>query len=495
MQVAGIIPKTERKVKNPPKSADANGASGKSSDSNSNSSNSSNGGVKKDPNAVFKFEEEPSEIQWIPKGGRINGIVNRGKKINGKGKDQVKETGVVNGTIHNGSSGKSGKSETNKNGKVNQSMLMNGKDTPAHVKSRQTYAKKPTTTSSSGKKPKVIIESTTVINNKQTSGSLETTTTNGSGNLVENARFGLEVNILDSNVATPPCAPEHDKYFDQLKTLKSVEKSVSHSKQDSSDIVSAIKQSHINNNASSKPTNSPRTIPIPKSTTLPNSRNSNSNKNCSNVGICTSSGSSISSSSSVCVDLFNSICAQKVTNSLPPEFSPDKITIKSQNSSFEPRQEFLARVRQAFKLQYLTIKNSANDSDKNEKIWKRALRHSLLTCVAKNSSYCAHVIVQNDPKKYSDLVMVGNGKKSPAPKSNKKSAAANTVGSNGNNNKSRRKNGLADNNPSGGSEKSESRIVLTNGNSMSIMDDDIFGPVSPPDVRGHGKSKVYSLDN
>lgn len=452
MQVAGIIPKTERKVKNPPppKPVDSLSGSIKSVDSNSNSSNSNNssnsssggGGAKKDPNAVFKFEdEEQSEIQWIPKGGRINGIVNgrlSDSTTTPKDSQTLSTTNkdanggiVLNGRIPNGNlagEGQGGGKQFNplkkvegKNGKLQN--LTNGSELSEKdkdsLKSRETFVKRPSI--STKVKKEVIIEtgisSPTAPNPPSSKGKQ----TSSRGRSIQDCDSAPVASLLENTIAEKEplhCIPEHGKFFDQLKTLKSVEKSVSLSK---------TADSSFRANTNNKPTNSQtilRTIStIPKLQQPSNQRSSQQQqKHLKIIKNSTSTlniESCISNNSSTYVDLFNSVsCAQKGSNSSLPFSLPNNIIRKFRNGQEEKRQEFLARVRETFKSQYLTIKRTSNHSDNNEKIWKRALRNSLLTCVLKDVSYCAHVIVQNDPKKYADsnpnISEVTNGKKFPA---------------------------------------------------------------------------------
>lgn len=413
--MAGIIPKTERKVKNPtpPKGTDGGGSTKLDSNSNSSNSNLSSGGSlknniltkKPDPNAVFKFEEEPAEIQWIPKGGSINGLVNGGKvtipTTTTKGKDLQVLKKEVNGQLINGLANNKllNKVEV-KNGKLNQ-VLTNGVEysmTDKSPKCRQTYGKKPP--ASTGAKQKI-----TIIKN-ETSCELVTPPPNShcptKSAEIKQEQLLPPPSLPPLSSSSSSCEPENAKFFDQWKTLKSVEKSVSSSQPlvDSppEELTSALNSSSTFRSLN-KPTNSSRTI-----SALQKQKSTLESKiNMTNV---TKISSKNSLESSVVVDLFNSINAQKVCSLL--QFPLSSISSLPKNGvtlgrNGESRQEFLARVRHAFKSHYLTIKNSAQDSDKNEKIWKRALRNSLLTCVVKDSSHSAHVIAETDPKKYSDL--------------------------------------------------------------------------------------------
>jgi len=375
MQVAGIIPKTERKTKaSVVKSDSASGSGSNKSDNHNSSSNSSSSSSKKDPNAVFKFEEESSEIQWIPKGGSINGIVNGGKTIISKGKDlqnllNKKLNGCTKSDIapYNGIQSIGKQEQEVKNGKsiTNSFPVQNSGDLiglSKTTKSRQTYSKKssPVKVASNGvsnvalvSKPNdMVVKGKCVQEDMNVKVKTSCTETNG-------APFSIT-----NSIVTPERTESH---FEQLKTLIKVERAVSEEIRNL--------QAESCNEKGTGGKNQPFINKQVLQTTLQVMKPVLNGEACKN-------------------DTSNSCSIDSIVWQLPSIYN---------NGSGESRQEFLIRVRQAFKQQYLRIKQASVVNEKKERVWRRALRNSLLTCVVKNPSLCAHFLLQNDASKCSPI--------------------------------------------------------------------------------------------
>jgi hypothetical protein len=375
MQVAGIIPKTERKTKASIAKNDSNsGSVPNKADVNNSSSNSSSNSAKKDPNAVFKFEEDSSEIQWIPKGGSINGIVNGGKTIISKGKDlqtllsKELNGGAKNGIVFYNGLNTIGKKIDSKNGKViqNNSSQISAETSGKGGKSRQTYSKKNVAAKNNfanGVQPKKTVDASLNVNGR--SKDLE--------NDKSRNKIGT-TELKDSSVVPPPCGSEQKLLFEELRTLKSVEVSVGERGTNAECNGTLNRSVEDVKDRTVVPTSIPTNFTINNQDIKPNLvlRNgiiSTINKNDSlNGGL---------------------------------DALPWKLPNVCRNDNGETRQQFLTRVRQAFKSQYLKIKNASVESEKNEKLWKRALRDTLRKCVVTNPSFCAHFLVENEPIKYS----------------------------------------------------------------------------------------------
>ena len=62
----------------------------------------------------------------------------------------------------------------------------------------------------------------------------------------------------------------------------------------------------------------------------------------------------------------------------------------------ESREEFLSRVRSAYRAEYKRVRHAVKVSEKEEVRMSVALRDSLLSCVMSDASRCAHILVNGE---------------------------------------------------------------------------------------------------
>ncbi|ODM99226.1 INO80 complex subunit D [Orchesella cincta] len=386
MQVVGIIPKTERKTKVQPAQKDSSShATEKFS-----VSNAVNG--KKDPGAVFRFEEDSSDITDVfsYKNGLTNGSLN-GKGKTTKARDTAtnaaKEAKYVksqNGTITNPATFTT-KKITDKNRNVYTTIV------PATCNGSSKVNLKNSSSNSSTE-----INSTTA-QHKSSSRVVQL-----SIRVQTESSRGSELKSYDV---------EEVRQFEQLKTLKQLDKSslsdsVCEEKSENAKLTIfprfAAKHSGISSSWTTKSKDScsedrkseivynppppplitrsnngiiiktePQAVYIHENSEIKDDKNLVGKQPSGGVLYLSGNNNNNSSSSNA-----NSI----------------------ENRDLKNRHDFLAHVRNTFKSQYKTIKKACKVSEKCERNTKRKLANSILQCIRIDSSICAQVLLGFDLK-------------------------------------------------------------------------------------------------
>lgn len=402
MQVAGIIPKTERKPKNPPANKVDN-SNGFHNAEKLPSPSLSNGNGKKDPGAVFKFEEDSSDVHDVfpYKNGLVGTLNGKGKSCKSRdstsynvSKD-MKNVKTQYGTTKNSTPNFTTKKITDKNKNVYTAVVAT---TGSCVNSN------------SGNKVSNSKSKTTCWSNAAASvgdaNSIASVVTSKSSNTVTKVHSS-ELNILHDS--------EDIRQFEQLKTLKQLDKSL---------LSSEINPKDGSGGEDAKSQVFPRL-------TLPGKKSNAASERKSEIAstsppppplISRSNNSIIIKTESQIAPLVKleikkeneddgnkpvNIEKQPTTNHsdhilLSPSGSNDSSNQSSIGSNdhcssidkdLKNRHEFLAHVRHSFKSQYKSLRKACKFSEKYEQNGKQKLRDSLVRCVRIDSSICAQVLL------------------------------------------------------------------------------------------------------
>lgn len=423
MQVVGIIPKTERKPKTASKSDNNNTASGVSS--TGSSPPSSGNSVKKDPGAVFKFEEDSSDTTGVfsYKNSLSNAAAN-GKSKGSKGKDRssggsqkdikhVKSPNGFNSTTTTTTF--TTKKITDRNKNVYTAIIPNTKGL-AHSKNKNgswNGSSDDVVTPTTQQRPfsrMVQLASASLRNHKDNIG-----------------RGGeSELNKLDDIEI---------RHFEQLKTLKQLDKSLQPAPPTSDDVAGGnakfksfprLSPPKHETNAGSRDTNlqSATSSLSANLTTLQKSeRTEATTKSVTNAEKAFASpappavtliGILKTDSDPDAISRNNNNVDCEDENSQKQQLSGDRGFLLSSGNNedsnisscnndndhcssilcrdLKSRHEFLVHVRNSFKSQYNSIKKACRISERYEENTKEKFRDSLMRCVKIDSSICAQVL-------------------------------------------------------------------------------------------------------
>lgn len=412
MQVAGIIPKTERKPKHPPANK-IDISNGFHSAEKLPSPSLSNGNIKKDPGAVFKFEEDSSDIHDVfpYKNGLVGTLNGKGKSCKSRDNStsynaskDIKNVKTQYGTTKNLTPNITTKKITDKNKNVYTAVVV--PTTGSCVNSNSSGNKV------SNSKSKTTCWSNAAAPAASEANPIASVVTTKSSNIVTKVHSS-ELNILHDS--------EDIRQFEQLKTLKQLDKSLQSSEINPKDgsggedaksqvfprlTLPRIKSNAVSSQSSERKSEIASTSPPPPTPLISRSNNSIIIKTESQIAPLVKLEIKKDNDDEVDGDKSVNIEKQRTNHSdhflLSPSGSNDSSNQSSIGSNdhcssidkdLKNRHEFLAHVRHSFKSQYKSLRKACKFSEKYEQNGKQKLRDSLVRCVRIDTSICAQVLL------------------------------------------------------------------------------------------------------